>query len=261
MILSDKEATVAKLTFMSLVFLSSSLAIAATGSKKYEEIIQFTEEYASTKLAIVPTSKTMAPGQLYKTSRRSNLNSEAFIPTGLLKIVEVRGDLAFAVIVENGTGLSKSLFQKFNGPMAGDRIIEENPTIAKNIEILPDVEETYLNLFRDPRATPESFELTEEGAQRMVERIQPFRSSKVSMILVEGYTDKTGLREANQAESYQRALAVRAVLLKELGLAPEKVVAIGYGDGEQKPIKIAEESRRLNRRIVIRAINLPQEAL
>jgi outer membrane protein OmpA-like peptidoglycan-associated protein len=261
MILTDMEAYVMKFTFLVLIYSLGNFVAMASMIKKSEEILQFSEEFASTKLAIIPTSKTMEPGQLFKSSRRSSLNTEAYIPTGLLKIVEVRGDLAFAVVVENGTGLSKTLFQKFHGPMAGDRITEENPTIAKNIEILPDVEETYLNLFRDPRASPSSFEMTEEGVTRMTERLKPFRSSRVNMVLVEGYTDKTGLREANQAESYQRALAVRTMILKELDLAPEKVVAIGYGDGDQKPIRIAEESRRLNRRIVIRAINLPQDSL
>ena len=92
-----------------------------------------------------------------------------------------------------------------------------------------------------------------------MEKLKPFQTSRVSMILVEGYTDMAGLSAENQAESYQRALAVRSLMIKELEMSPDRVVAIGYGDGEQKQIHVAQESKRGNRRIVIRAVNIPPE--
>lgn len=236
------------------VILVSRLSLAAPS----RAIIQFTSSFASTKLAVLPSDPSMIVGQLYRTSRESLAAVGARVPTGLLKIVEIRGGLAFGLIVEAGTGLSKTLFQKFEGPMAGDTIEVYNPTISKTLSILPDVEMTYVDLFKDPRASPGTFEITDDGLSKLTEKLRDFRESKAQMVLVEGYTDLTGSSDANQAESYQRALAVRAMILRSLDLRPDKVVAVGYGDGEQKAIKIASESKKMNRRIVIRAINLPE---
>ena len=150
------------------------------------------------------------------------------------------------------------MFEKFEGPMAGDQVDLYSPTISKSLAILPDVEMTYAELFKDPRASPSTFEIADEGLSKLVERIRDYASSNVQLILIEGYTDLSGSSDANQAESYQRALAVRASIIKELNFKPERVVAVGYGDGEQKPIGVAAESKKLNRRVIIRAINLPQ---
>ena len=103
------------------------------------QILQFSGEYASAKLAIFPATSSMQAGQLFKTARKAASHASTWIPTGMIKIVEVRDQLAFALVVETGTGLSRTMFQKFPGPMAGDKLTEYNPTIAKNIEIVPDV--------------------------------------------------------------------------------------------------------------------------
>jgi len=240
--------------------LAGPVALASqAGTPTASQILQFSEEFASAKLAVLPAALGMQVGQLFKTSRKTTAKSLTLIPTGMLKIVEIRDQLAFALVVESGTGLSKSLFQKFAGPMAGDELKEYNPTIAKNVEIVPDVEESYYDVFRDPKANPASFELTEEGSARLLEKLKPFTSSRVSMVLVEGYTDMAGLSAENQAEAYQRALAVRSLMIQELEMSSDRVVAVGYGDGEQKPIFIAQESKRANRRIVVRAVNLPPD--
>ena len=241
------------------IHLQGSIQSKVQSQPEGTQILQFSGEYASAKLAIFPATSSMQAGQLFKTARKAASHAPTWIPTGKIKIVEVRDQLAFALVVETGTGLSRSMFQKFPGPMAGDKLMEYNPTIAKNIEIVPDVEESYFDVFRDPKANPTSFELTEEGVSRLMDKLKPFQSSRVSMVLVEGYTDMAGLSAENQAESYQRALAVRSLMIKELEMSPDRVVAIGYGDGEQKPIHVAQESRRGNRRIVIRAVNIPPE--
>lgn len=247
------------LALQSLFLGLRAMAGDSAGVANANQILQFTEEFASAKLAILPTAQGMQVGQLYRTSRKTTSKSLSLIPTGMVKIVEIRDQLAFALVIENGTGISNSLFQKFAGPMAGDELKEYNPTITKSTEILPDLEESYYDLFRDPKASPTSFELTEEGSARLLEKLKPFKSSRVSMVLVEGYTDRIGLSSENQAESYQRALAIRSLMIQELDMSPDRVVAVGYGDGEQKPIFVAQESKRGNRRIVVRAVNLPPD--
>ncbi len=67
-------------------------------------------------------------------------------------------------------------------------------------------------------------------------------------ITVTGHTDSVGSTEANQAISQGRADAVRNYLI-ELGIEPDRIEAIGYG--ESRPIATNEtsEGRKQNRRI------------
>ena len=60
------------------------------------QILQFSGEYASAKLAIFPATSSMQAGQLFKTARKAASHASTWIPTGMIKIVEVRDQLAFA---------------------------------------------------------------------------------------------------------------------------------------------------------------------
>ena len=73
-----------------------------------------------------------------------------------------------------------------------------------------------------------------------------------SQVVVEGHTDSYGGDESNMALSRSRAEAVGAYLNTELGLAPFRVSAVGYG--ETRPIANNEtpQGRARNRRIDIR---------
>ena len=68
-------------------------------------------------------------------------------------------------------------------------------------------------------------------------------------IVVEGHTDAFGSDTSNMTLSTERALAVRAYMLANMGLVPSQVVANGYG--ETRPIANNEtpEGRAKNRRI------------
>ncbi len=70
-----------------------------------------------------------------------------------------------------------------------------------------------------------------------------------SSLVVEGHTDSFGGDEANLALSEQRAEATRSYLLANMGLDPNTVVAVGYGEARPVANNEIPEGRVKNRRI------------
>ncbi|MBY6241551.1 OmpA family protein [Methylosinus sp. Sm6] len=70
---------------------------------------------------------------------------------------------------------------------------------------------------------------------------------KDSTFLIMGHTDSRGSAKANQKLSERRAEAVKKVLVAEYGVAPERLVTVGYGQthlkNESEPT--ASENRRV----------------
>jgi outer membrane protein OmpA-like peptidoglycan-associated protein len=66
---------------------------------------------------------------------------------------------------------------------------------------------------------------------------------------VEGHTDSSGDRGANQRLSQSRAEAVREFMVDDLKVAAGQVTAIGYGDSRPIAKNETAEGRRMNRRI------------
>ncbi len=69
-------------------------------------------------------------------------------------------------------------------------------------------------------------------------------------IVVQGYTDATGSEEYNQALSERRANAVRNHLIGRQ-VAPDRMVAVGYGEGYPVADNASEWGRSQNRRVSI----------
>lgn len=80
---------------------------------------------------------------------------------------------------------------------------------------------------------------------------QAIRTFPECTVTVEGHTDSYGSDEANLLLSQERAEAVRQYLLANMGLAPARIEAVGFG--ESKPIANNEtpEGRTKNRRIEV----------
>lgn len=70
------------------------------------------------------------------------------------------------------------------------------------------------------------------------------------VVLVEGFTDSSGDADRNLDLSIRRAEAVRARIL-ETGVAPERVLAVGYGEDYPLESNDSAAGRSLNRRIEI----------
>ncbi len=72
--------------------------------------------------------------------------------------------------------------------------------------------------------------------------------------VIKGYTDDVGEEDANQQLSQARAEAVRSVLIS-LGISPDRVKAIGYGESLPKVRGQSVEARALNRRVEVELFN------
>ncbi len=69
-----------------------------------------------------------------------------------------------------------------------------------------------------------------------------------------GHTDNRGSAEFNRRLSQQRAESVRSYLI-ELGIAPERLIARGYGESMPIQDNSTEEGRERNRRVGFNVIN------
>ena len=73
-----------------------------------------------------------------------------------------------------------------------------------------------------------------------------------SSMVVEGHTDSHGSNETNMVLSQRRATAVRGYLANSMGLNPELITSVGYGETQPVANNETPEGRKRNRRIDIR---------
>lgn len=76
-------------------------------------------------------------------------------------------------------------------------------------------------------------------------------------IQIAGHTDSTGSEELNQKLSERRALSVLNALVNQ-GVAPARMRALGFGEGQPIADNNTPEGRQLNRRVVVTIT--PQQA-
>ena len=68
-------------------------------------------------------------------------------------------------------------------------------------------------------------------------------------IEIQGHTDNAGTPATNLRVSRERAVAVKVYLVQSLGIAPERLTTIGFGDTKPVASNATEEGRGQNRRI------------
>jgi outer membrane protein OmpA-like peptidoglycan-associated protein len=91
-------------------------------------------------------------------------------------------------------------------------------------------------------------QLVEGGQSSLEEVVDLLQTEPDKMIRVEGHTDARGDAEANLLLSEQRAQAVRDSLIN-LGVAPERVTAMGMGEDFPIASNEDEDGRARNRRV------------
>ncbi len=100
-------------------------------------------------------------------------------------------------------------------------------------------------LFDSGRAT------LKPGGQRAIENLaRIMRKEPERNIVIEGFTDDRGAKDANRRLSEQRAQAVRAALVAQ-GVAPDRIVARGLGESYPVASNASPAGRQLNRRVEI----------
>lgn len=197
-------------------------------------------------------------GSTFKTYRQSVGDGtgagKIWVETGRLKAIEVQKTYTVAEVEQQGSQMSRAFFPKFSGVMASDLAVMQRLTLTRRQAVMPTIAISYFDLFDDPKASPSTFELMPDAAAKLRDSAAAFAGARLSVLMVEGYTDHHGSSSDNQIESYQRALTVRQFLIDELGFDAGRVVAVGYGEAEPADSSFAPGYIEANRRIVLKAV-------
>ncbi|QBQ55030.1 OmpA family protein [Nitrosococcus wardiae] len=102
-------------------------------------------------------------------------------------------------------------------------------------------------------------ELTPGGMQNLFRLVTFLKEFPDREIVVEGHTDSTGSGVYNQELSQQRANAVRNFLINN-GIAPERIVARGYGEDYPVAPNDTTAGRQQNRRVEIVILRAGEQA-
>jgi len=81
---------------------------------------------------------------------------------------------------------------------------------------------------------------------KVQESIEEFPSSHIA---IEGHTDSKGEDSYNLKLSQKRADAIRTYLVANLGINPERIVAVGYGESRPIANNDTDQGRSMNRRV------------
>jgi outer membrane protein OmpA-like peptidoglycan-associated protein len=93
------------------------------------------------------------------------------------------------------------------------------------------------------------------GIQRSADKLVAFlQSNPKRNVLIEGHTDNTGSDEGNVKLSQERADAIKTLLVSK-GIAPERIVAKGYGSQYPQVANDTPAGRQANRRVEIVVLN------
>lgn len=100
-------------------------------------------------------------------------------------------------------------------------------------------------LFESGKAT-----LKPTASNTLLELVSMLRDQPDRQVLIEGHTDSQGGHSYNVELSDRRADAVRAFMIAH-GVAPERIVATGYGEAYPVASNATREGRAMNRRVEV----------
>ncbi len=95
-----------------------------------------------------------------------------------------------------------------------------------------------------------SAELTPESITALIDLANDLSTDPAAKIEIRGHTDSTGNAEANRSLSQRRAASVRASLI-QMGIAADRLTAVGYGEDFPIADNATREGRARNRRVEI----------
>jgi outer membrane protein OmpA-like peptidoglycan-associated protein len=122
------------------------------------------------------------------------------------------------------------------------------PKVVKKVILLEDVH------FDLDKST-----LTKEAQTILKRNIQVMKESPNMKIVIQGHTSAIATEEYNQRLSERRAKSVEEFLVKEGGIAPDRLSEIGYGETrlekpEPNPEITESEAAKTNRRVIFKII-------
>jgi hypothetical protein len=179
-------------------------------------------------------------------------SSSLWVKTGVIKIVEVYADQALAVVLEQNLASANIMFPQYPLIMADDTLFYQNLQVERAPLISPVKTVMYADLFVDPKSYPATLEMSAEGMKALERIMTYYEGLRAPLLIIEGHTDEEGSAQANQIESYQRALTVRQYVVEKLGFDPERVVALGFGESSPPDRNHEPGYQRKHRRIVFK---------
>jgi len=123
----------------------------------------------------------------------------------------------------------------------------------------PKVMPAVLISLEDSHFTFDSSALSENGKTILNYNARILKENPKMQIRIAGYASASGAKEYNQKLSEQRATAVKNYLVKEGGIAPDRLTKIGYGETrpveyEPVPSNIYSEAAKANQRVLFEII-------
>ncbi len=234
----------------------SSMALATNGSHRIKGYLS-TGSDARYVAIEAGHDAGITSGEIFRSIRPARAGQTTPVETGLLKVISVYDHQSVAEVIQQGTPESQSRFGAYGDVMAGDLALVQRLSITQAKVLAPEISVKYSSLFEDPKAQPETFEMTLGGRSKLRELVQGFASMKVGMLMVEGHTDQRGDSSQNQIESYQRALTVRQHLIDDLGFDEARITAVGLGESEPISDVILPGNADRSRRIVLKVVPMP----
>ena len=95
-----------------------------------------------------------------------------------------------------------------------------------------------------------SSSLSEPAKQQLQKLAGLLEAASSSQVLVEGHTDVTGTTELNKSLSEKRAAAVKTYLVSQ-GIAPERILTVGYGEARPIATNSTRKGQEKNRRVEV----------
>ena len=175
--------------------------------------------------------------------------------SGRLLLESKSSNLAIAEVLEDGSEQLKLVDPSYNHIMAGDPVMSLKKVIRQKIQLVRNISLQYRQLFKDPTRHPSTFELTEEGKNKLRENLKKYNKLKISTLFIQSFVDHLGDEMDNLVESKQRAEVVKTFLVTEMGYDETKLVPIAMGELEPEFGNEIPGSSERNRRITFQIGN------
>jgi hypothetical protein len=232
----------------------------ALGSEPAYRITQFLDPRGDAGVVVIAAGKQdgVIDGTIFESFRvQAGESPDVSVSTGELKAFAVYESYTLARVTIDSTPVAKAMFPKFPHVMAGDMVREKKIALTANQAITPRLDLAFETIFVDPNPMPSTFEISGDGGSALREAAEQFAHAHLGNLMVIGHTDHNGPSDANQIESYQRAVTVRQYLVSVLGFDPNRVIAVGFGEAQPLATTNAPGYRSLNRRIEFKIVADP----
>lgn len=123
--------------------------------------------------------------------------------------------------------------------------VPQEGLLNRNADAVVEVDDIFFQFdstdIRDPR-----------GYDQMQKLSAALLAQTVDRVVIEGNACALGTDEYNLALSEERAEKIERLLVQQYGVAPEKLVSVGWGERHPKYSNATEATRMLNRRVTFR---------